>query len=399
MATNVYKGSKTQRNFIVAYIMILVIMTLNFINSMFIFYNGRYVYFRNMHSYQYMANISEELLTVNREVLMIVSDIDDNMSNVTNIHNSFDNIRNLMKQYEDVKHDKLETRRYNYAKMLIESYDNKLLSFEHSFSSITNDQLKSIYLQEIHPTQNAAVEMVMATLEIDKDNAEKLESRNSVWFGIGFLFMLAVLIASEMFIHKMSKSTKRNMLKMEMQERQIETAGRKIQSSNKKMQDIALTNILTGMKNRYSLEEDIAGRLETDQFNIGVFDIDNFRIINDTYGYEFGDEYLSAIGEMLTEEFSDSATIYNITSNEFCFVFNDDIPDSQAQRIADKIRATLSTPITIESITVQCTASGSIYHYLPNDCLNVSSLLLKMDNVMHNAKRNGGNMIYIVNSL
>ena len=165
------------------------------------------------------------------------------------------------------------------------------------------------------------------------------------------------------------------------------------------MQDIALTNILTGMKNRYSLEDDLAGRLETDQFNIGVFDIDNFRIINDTYGYEFGDEYLSAIGEMLTEEFSDSATIYNITSNEFCFVFNDDIPDSQAQRIADKIRATLSTPITIESITVQCTASGSIYHYLPNDCLNVSSLLLKMDNVMHNAKRNGGNMIYVVNSL
>ncbi len=399
MATNVYKGSKTQRNFIIAYITILVIMTLNFINSLFIFYNGRHVYFRNMNSYQYMATISEELLTVNREVLMIVSGMDDSMSNVTNIHNSFDNIRNLMKEYEAGEHSELETRRYNYAKMLIESYDNKLLNFEHSFANLSSDQLQSIYLQEIHPTQNAAVEMVMATLEIDKDNAEALESRNSLWFGIGFLFMLAVLISSELLIRRVEKSTKRNMLKMEMQERQIETAGRKIQSSNKKMQDIALTNILTGMKNRYSLEDDLAGRLETDQFNIGVFDIDNFRIINDTYGYEFGDEYLSAIGEMLTEEFSDSATIYNITSNEFCFVFNDDIPDSQAQRIADKIRATLSTPITIEGITVQCTASGSIYHYLPNDCLNVSSLLLKMDNVMHNAKRNGGNMIYVVNSL
>lgn len=399
MANNIYKSSKTYRNFIIAYIMIFIIMTLNFVNSMIVFYNGRHVYYRNMDSYKYMSSISDELLTINREILMIVSGMDNTMSNVTNIHNSFDSIRDYMEEYEQLEHSELETRRYNHAKLLIESYDNKLLSLEHSFSKITSEELQNIYLQEIHPTQEAAIEMVSATLSIVNSNAMKLMKLNSIWFGVGFLFMVAVLLISEFFIHKMSKSTRHSMMKIEMQERQIETAGRKIQSSNQKMQDIALVNILTGMKNRYALEDDLAGKLESGQFNIGVFDIDNFRIINDTYGYEFGDEYLAAIGEMLTDEFSDSATIYNITSNEFCFVFNDDIPDSQAQRIADKIRATISTPITIESITVQCTASGSIYHYLPNDCLNVSSLLLKMDNVMHNAKRNGGNMIYVVNSL
>lgn len=399
MANNIYKSSKTYRNFIVAYIMIFVIMCLNFANSMIVFYNGRHVYYRNMDSYKYMSSISDELLTVNREILMIISGMDNTMSNVTNIHNSFDSIRDYMEEYEQLEHSELETRRYNHAKLLIESYDNKLLSLEHSFSSISSEELKSIYLQEIHPTQEAAIEMTSATLSIINSNAVKLMKRNSIWFGVGFLFMIAVLLISEFFIHRMSKSTRHSMMKIEMQERQIETAGRKIQTSNQKMQDIALVNILTGMKNRYALEDDLSGKLESGQFNIGVFDIDNFRIINDTYGYEFGDEYLAAIGEMLTDEFSDSATIYNITSNEFCFVFNDDIPDSQAQRIADRIRATISTPITIESITVQCTASGSIYHYLPNDCLNVSSLLLKMDNVMHNAKRNGGNMIYVVNSL
>ncbi|MDE6101868.1 MAG: GGDEF domain-containing protein, partial [Ruminococcus sp.] len=165
------------------------------------------------------------------------------------------------------------------------------------------------------------------------------------------------------------------------------------------MYDIAITNILTGMKNRYALENDLAERLETDQFNIGVFDIDNFRLINDTYGYEFGDEFLAAIGETLLQEFGDMASIYNITSNEFCFIFNEDIPDSQIQRIADRIRAAMSSPVTIENIMVQCTASGSIYHYLPNDSLNVSSLLIKMDTVMHNVKRNGGNNVYVVNSL
>lgn len=399
MANNTYNGSKTQRNFNFAYIMIFVIMAINIVNSSIIFLNGRKVYDRNMSSLQHMSTISEEILSVNREVLMIVSGTGNPMASVNNVHNSFNVIRDNMKEYEEIEHSALETRRYNHAKLLVESYDNKLLNLEHSFAGLDPDQMRSIYLQEIHPTQTAAVEMIMATLEIGKDDAETLISRNSLFFGVGFIFLFVILIISEIIVHALAKTTKRRMMQIEMQERQIAAAGRKLESSNQKMYDIALTNILTGMKNRYALENDIADRLETDQFNIGVFDIDNFRIINDTYGYEFGDEYLAAIGEMLTQEFGDTASIYNITSNEFCFIFNADIPDSQAQRIADKIRATMSSPITIESIAVQCTASGSIYHYLPNDCLNVSSLLLKMDNVMHNAKRNGGNMIYTVNSL
>lgn len=399
MANKGYEGSKSQKNFTIAYVMIFIIMALNIVNSTIVFYNGRNVYNRNMNSLKHMSTVSEELLTVNREVLMIVSNMGNPMSNVTNIHNSFDNIRESMKQYEKIQHSALEKKRYNHAKLLVESYDNKLLEMEHIFAGLEPEQLKSIYLQEIHPTQNAAVEMIMATLEIGKNDAEKLMARNSLLFGIGFLFLLSILLVSEIIVHNLAKSTKRRMQLLQMQERQIAAAGRKLESSNQKVQDIAMTNILTGMKNRYALEDDLSDRLETDQFNIGVFDIDNFRVINDTYGYEFGDEYLAAMGEMLTQEFSDSATIYNITSNEFCFIFHDNVPDSQAQRIADKIRATMSTPVTIESIMVQCTASGSIYHYLPNDCLNVSSLLLKMDNVMHNAKRNGGNMIYVVNSL
>ncbi|MDE6833940.1 MAG: GGDEF domain-containing protein [Ruminococcus sp.] len=396
---NVYNGSKTQKNFTVAYIVILVIMIINIVDSSIIFLNGRRVYDRNMNSLQNMSTISEELLNVNREVLIIISGIGNPMSSVNNIHNSYDVIRKEMKEYEELQHSELETRRYNHAKMLVESYDNKLLNLEHTFASLDEQQMKDIYLQEIHPTQTAAVEMIMATLEIGKNDAKELMSQNSLFFGIGFIFLFVVLIVAELIVHSLAKATKRRMLQIEFQERQIAAAGRKLENSTQKMYDIALTNILTGMKNRYALENDIAERLETDQFNIGVFDIDNFRIINDTYGYEFGDEYLSAIGERLTEEFGNVATIYNITSNEFCFIFNDDIPDSQAQRISNKILASISSPVTIEGIMVQCSASGSMYHYLPNDCLNVSSLLLKMDNVMHNAKRNGGNLIYTVNSL
>ena len=147
------------------------------------------------------------------------------------------------------------------------------------------------------------------------------------------------------------------------------------------------------MKNRYALDSDISDRLETGRFQIAVFDMDNFRSINDTYGYDFGDEYLAAVAEKLKEEFGDVAEIYNITGNEFCFVFNKNISESQAVGIAQNIQRVMSSPFEVLNLNVQLPCSGAVYHYLPGDCLNVNSLLVKLDTAMRNAKMNGGNMI------
>ena len=133
-----------------------------------------------------------------------------------------------------------------------------------------------------------------------------------------------------------------------------------------------------------------------EQDRIAVFDMDNFRMINDTYGYEFGDEYLASIADRLKEEFGDVAEIYNITGNEFCFVFNKEYSESQSMAFVQKIHSVLTSPYTVLNLTVQLTASGAAYHYLPGDCLNVNSLLVKLDTTMRNAKMNGGNMISTV---
>ena len=129
---------------------------------------------------------------------------------------------------------------------------------------------------------------------------------------------------------------------------------------------------------------------------IAVFDLDNFRSINDTYGYDFGDEYLAAIAEKLKEEFSDIAEIYNITGNEFCFVFNRDVTESQAMRYIQDIQNVMSAPYNVLNLTVQLPVSGAVYHYLAGDCLNVNSLLVKLDTTMRMAKMNGGNMVNTV---
>ena len=56
----------------------------------------------------------------------------------------------------------------------------------------------------------------------------------------------------------------------------------------------------------------------------------------------------------------------------------------------------MSSPYEVLNLAVQLPCSGAVYHYLPGDCLNVNSLLVKLDTALRTVKMNGGNMINTV---
>ena len=235
--------------------------------------------------------------------------------------------------------------------------------------------------------------MLVATVGISNVAAAKRNRALNRNMNLVRLLMLGIMIIGEIAIILAGRFRKRANEEISRKSAQFADASSKLMRSREKMEDFAVTNILTGLKNRYALEQDIGGRLAEEQFNIAVFDMDNFRSINDTYGYDFGDEYLSQVAERLRNEFDQFADIYNITGNEFCFVFKRTVSDTQAIRLVDSIAAVMSSPYTIFNLTVQLSVSASTYHYLAGDCLNVNSLLVKMDNVLRNAKRAGGGQI------
>lgn len=352
------------------------------------------------NSVKYMSIISDKLSEVNENVLFLISDMKDDDSTVLqNEKKAFEEIEKNMKLYEaEKRHSEKELEQYAKAKEAIERYKNKLQELFNSMSNFGTDNV-SLYLDNVYIIEADVKTKISSTVELSMENAETLNKRNSVIHGIAQLILIIFLIVGEIAIYFAIRRAKRNEEELEERSNALDAAGKRLKMSQQKMEDIALTNILTGMKNRYALENDILPRLETDQFNIAVFDLDRFRQINDTFGYDFGDEYLASIAEQLKANFSDVAEIYNITGNEFCFIFNSDVSDSQAQRTAEGILAVMSSQYEVNRIMTQLTASGSIYHYLPNDCLNLDSLLIKMDTAVRQVKANGGNSIYKVNSL
>ena len=354
------------------------------------------------NSVKCMSVVSDRLSTINESVLSIIARAKspESQNLISDIKYAFEEIDTNMEIYENEKyHSDEENNRYASAKETIQSYESKMEDLFKLMANFQYDEIEDAYTNQIYIIERAAKDSISSAVDLSIKNAETLNKRNSVVHGIAQLILIIFLIVGEIAIYFAIRRAKRNEEELEERSNALDAAGKRLRMSQQKMEDIALTNILTGMKNRYALENDILPRLETDQFNIAVFDLDRFRQINDTFGYDFGDEYLASIAEQLKANFSDVAEIYNITGNEFCFIFNSDVSDSQAQRTAEGILAVMSSQYEVNRIMTQLTASGSIYHYLPNDCLNLDSLLIKMDTAVRQVKANGGNSIYKVNSL
>ncbi|MCR5806294.1 MAG: GGDEF domain-containing protein [Oscillospiraceae bacterium] len=353
-------------------------------------------------SLELLADMSDELRKVNENVLEIVSNVTDMGDNVSEITVSFDKIEQDEAQFEVLPyHSDAEMKRYHQAKIFMAAYRTKLNSLQTMLSSNALDlaTMKNYYNQDISPLSFTASEMLESAKYLNNKNTRLLADRTRQLSMLTSGVTIVLLIIGEIAIIVAARLAKRRREDLERKTKQAEAAANKFKHSQQKMEEIAFTNILTNMKNRYALDNDIGPRLDTDQFNIALFDMDGFKIINDTYGYDFGDEYLAQIAEKLKAEYSNIAELYNITGNSFAFVFNKDVSDVQSTRYAQNILMTMTGMFTVANLNVQLTASGCIYHYIPGDCQNLSGLLVKMDNVIRNAKRSGGNAVFTVDSI
>jgi len=418
MAKNKAKSSSSHgsKAYVFAAILVVIMYIVNAILVDRIYSNSQRVSTRTQDTVKVVNRISAELSEINGDVLSIIADVGNRTGHANAARAHFNNIANSAEDFYDISGTSEDAKeRFRHAYTLIDAYRAQLEGLTAQWNmaggqgaqqggqsqadistAAFGTDMKSMYTQDIYPLQVSATEMLRVVNDIiNNDNEEDMkENKRNTYILMALMLLVAVL--SEIAIFLIAKRAKKARLELEEREKNLREVDAKLKSTRQKASDLALTNILTNMKNRYALDNDISERLESDRFNIAVFDMDNFRSINDTYGYDFGDEYLIAVADRLKNDFGGSAEIYNITGNEFCFVFNKEISESQAMGIVQSIHAVMSSPYEVLNLTVQLPASGSVYHYLPGDCLNVNSLLVKLDTALRNAKLNGGNMINTV---
>jgi diguanylate cyclase (GGDEF)-like protein len=156
----------------------------------------------------------------------------------------------------------------------------------------------------------------------------------------------------------------------------------------------ALHDPLTRLPNRMLLQERLehaVQRARRSHTNTAVLfaDLDQFKLVNDTYGHQVGDELLLAVAQRLSGYVRSGDTLARFSGDEFVLLCEDLQSAADGELLAERICDAFATPFVLPSAELSVSASVGIAFAGPAEAIS-TQLLTKADMAMYEVKRKGG---------
>lgn len=169
------------------------------------------------------------------------------------------------------------------------------------------------------------------------------------------------------------------------------TAIRQNITDKKTIEEISLTDQLTGLYNRRHLDAVLEKNSQMAEryhipFSVFIIDIDHFKNINDTYGHQVGDYVLQSLSEILKSQCRAVDTLGRWGGEEFLFILPN-TKESEAAIAAEKMRKAIEL-FPMKRIGNKTVSIGvSEYHD------NVHETIKRADDALYQAKTQGRNRV------
>ena len=163
------------------------------------------------------------------------------------------------------------------------------------------------------------------------------------------------------------------------------------------LRKLANSDTLTGLPNRSYFQANQA-RLVKNKIPhaLLVFDLDNFKKVNDSMGHEVGDLLLCKVAQRIKNVGRQLDTVYRLGGDEFSIIIEDTNDIHTITTIAKKILSTIAQPLKLKNQEIVLYSSIGIVLY-PEDGTSPQELLKNADTAMYHAKHNGGNQYQFFN--
>jgi len=173
---------------------------------------------------------------------------------------------------------------------------------------------------------------------------------------------------------------------------------RKIQAQNRLLEDLALTDSLTGLPNRRAVEHWAIRELNGAArhgfpFWVVMADLDHFKSVNDTYGHETGDRVLKKFAELLRANTRSSNICGRLGGEEFTMVLAHVAKEGVRIAIERLRQAFEAEHFVAGSSTFHASASFGISGFQGKKAPEFSQLLRDADAALYAAKRGGRNRL------
>lgn len=178
----------------------------------------------------------------------------------------------------------------------------------------------------------------------------------------------------------------------------IDAATAELAEANQKLAKVAIEDSLTGLYNRGEIQRRILSALDDfkesgKKLSLIMMDIDNFKMVNDTYGHKEGDIVILGLTKTITEvvqNHSPEASCGRWGGEEFVVALPG-VGCEEAAEIANEIRtkfASITFPLSRRK-----TISVGVVEALRGE--NADMVCVRMDSALYEAKNNGKNQVFL----
>jgi diguanylate cyclase (GGDEF)-like protein len=251
------------------------------------------------------------------------------------------------------------------------------------------------HIKMVFNKENNILENIFSkALTITKDEANFIQDKWNLfiketfsWFILNkiffiFIIILVAVIYKQIALHRINEKLIKNKHELEV--------------ANLELKELAEKDALTKLYNRrffmdIAKEIILLSKRENKKSSLLMFDIDNFKKINDTYGHPIGDLVLSTLGNIILQHSRKSDVVSRIGGEEFMILLpNTDL--ISAKKHSENLRKIIEDSI-IKTSDFKLNFTVSLGLTLIKNDDTLEKAISRVDKYLYQAKRNGKNIL------
>jgi diguanylate cyclase (GGDEF)-like protein/PAS domain S-box-containing protein len=157
---------------------------------------------------------------------------------------------------------------------------------------------------------------------------------------------------------------------------------------------LAHHDTLTGLPNRSKFYKSAnqtieKNKLTTGQFGLCYLDLDGFKLVNDTYGHDAGDEVLRVVAKRLENAVRKGDLACRLAGDEFVLFIEPVQDKTQLAELSSRVIESIQKPIAYKGITLSVGVSIGVTIAYYNEEKDIDYVLKESDQAMYEAKLSG----------
>ena len=163
--------------------------------------------------------------------------------------------------------------------------------------------------------------------------------------------------------------------------------------AERKVELLAYRDTLTNLPNRLLFADRLEHSIDRaarhrESMALLLVDMDDFKLVNDSFGHDAGDKLIKAVGDLLSRSLRRADTVARLGGDEFAVIVEGIDGVEDAISIADNLSTILEHNVRLEDQETFTGASIGIALY-PDDGIDARTLLKNADTALFRAKENG----------